>query len=140
MSPQNLEVVATWIIKDDIIKECRDDIRRMKKTKISNTNISYYDFYMKSISSLASLLRNEKVVRAMKGRGHEFMFPIYYKSIEYKFRRALMRRDLVQHCHKLSNLFFPKLPHNCIEKIFGYLGNLEMKFLIAACARPENNI
>lgn len=116
------------------------ELKSMKIKKIANTDMSYYDFYMKSILSLAALLRNKNLEDTLQFGGHELMFPLYSSDIESKFRMALMRKDLIQQCHDVSSLYLPQLPYNCLENIFSYLGNWEMRVLIAACATPENHI
>jgi hypothetical protein len=56
--------------------------------------------------------------------------------INCNFRKGERRRELLEQGHKIFHSFsnnFAVLPYACIEKIFSYLSDEDLRILIAVC-------
>jgi hypothetical protein len=56
--------------------------------------------------------------------------------INSNFRKGEKRKELLEQGYKIFHFLFnnfPRLPHDCTEKIFGYLSDEDLRILIGAC-------
>jgi hypothetical protein len=116
--------------------ECEVEIASMKSEKVGNANVSFYDILTKDMSQLAVYAGNESTVQILRSDDYKVKFPIYASMISSNFRKGERRKELLEQdnniFHFLSNNF-PQLPHDCIEKIFSYLSDEDLRILIDAC-------
>ncbi|XP_020283086.1 ankyrin-1-like [Pseudomyrmex gracilis] len=111
----------------DLQYECEKEVAIMKNEKISNTNISFYDILIKDI-----YMKNENVVQVLRSDEYKTKFPIYSSMINNYFRKYIERKELLEQGTKLFYFFcnFPELPLECIEQIFSYLSDNDVRILI----------
>jgi len=78
---------------------------------------------------------NESIIQILRSDDYKVKFPIYATMIHSNFRKGEKRKELLEQgykiFHSLSNNF-PRLPHDCTEKIFSYLSD-DLRILIDAC-------
>lgn len=115
--------------------ECNEEIANMKKEKINGCNISFYDILKKNTKTLAIYLMNENLIQVLKSEDYKTKFPIFASLIKSHFRQGMERIELLEQGKKIYHFIFsnPELPHDCIEKIFSYLSNKDLRILIDVC-------
>ncbi|XP_076285450.1 uncharacterized protein LOC143211554 [Lasioglossum baleicum] len=127
-----------WISNDYkinyFLNKCEAEIDIMKSEKIGNSFASFYDILKKNTSKLA---KNESIVQAMKLNDYKKKFPIYASMIDNRFRRGVQRNELLE---RVRNKFLPslseslnELPLLCTGKIFTYLNDFDLRFLLLVC-------
>jgi hypothetical protein len=90
----------------------------------------------KDISQLAVYAGNESIVQFLRSDDYKVKFPMYGSMINSNFRKGERRKDLLEQCNKMFHFLFnnfPRLPHDCTEKIFSYLSDEDLRILIDAC-------
>ncbi|XP_020299365.1 ankyrin-1-like [Pseudomyrmex gracilis] len=114
---------------------CEREVAVMKNEKISNSNISFYDILIKDTNRVALYMRNENVVQVLRSDDYKTKFPIYASMIKNKFRKGMERKELLEQGTTIFYFFcnFPKLPLECIEQIFSYLSDNDVRSLIDTC-------
>jgi len=136
VNQKDLLTVGNYGESSDFQKECEEEIASMKSEKFSNANVSFYDILTKGISQLAMYAGNENIVKILRSDVYQIRFPMYASMINSNFRKGKRRKELLEQCNKiLHSLFsdFPLLPHVCIEKIFSYLSDEDLRILIFYC-------
>ena len=128
---QDLESVNSDLLRDYYAK-CKEEIRKLKKTKISEeSTIRFYDFLSKDITKLGKLANNISVMLKLKSDEYKNQFPIYEYLLERKFQLAELRKILIQvneltFQHLITMQRLPKLPINCIIEILEYTRNIDL--------------
>ncbi|XP_065564538.1 putative ankyrin repeat protein RF_0381 [Artemia franciscana] len=128
---QSIDLDDEWEMQDQYLRE----LARMRKEKIVNSNISFYDILVKGASSLAACMRNKNVVEISKTARYETQFPSYASIIKSQFRKGMERNNLLEPANRcFSSLFngYTELPYECGEKILKYISNEDLKNLIDA--------
>jgi hypothetical protein len=90
----------------------------------------------KGISQLAIYAGNESIVQILSSEDYKVKFPIYASMINSNFRRGERRKEMLEQGDEIFHFLFnsfPRLPNDCIEKIFSYLSDEELRILIDAC-------
>jgi hypothetical protein len=108
----------------------------MKIEKVSNANVSFYDILTKDIIQLTMYARNESIVQILRSGYYKIKFPICASMINSNFRKGERKKELLEQGHEIFRSFFnifPQLPHDCIEEIFSYLSDQDLRILIVAC-------
>jgi hypothetical protein len=108
----------------------------MKSEKVSNPYVSFYDILTKDISPLTMYAGNESIVQIFRSGYYKIKFPIYASMINRNFRKGERKKELLEQGHEIFRSFFnilPQLPQDCIEKIFSYLSDQDLRILIVAC-------
>lgn len=141
VNEQNLAVVQQWFRADrtkTLIEMiyCVWEIRNMSGEVINHTNITFNDFILKDIPSIVKLIQNKHVLEALETSRYASKYPLHALFIKCKLTRALLRKRLVEDCHKISHIIFPFLPHICVAQILSNLGNIELIRLMVA-AEPQ---
>ncbi|XP_020288037.1 uncharacterized protein LOC109856789 [Pseudomyrmex gracilis] len=133
VSEQLVSLCSNYEIKD-LQDECEKEVAIMKNEKISNTTISFYDILIKDTNQVAIYMRNENVVQVLRSDEYKTKFPIYSSMIKNQFRNGMERKELLEQGTK-SLYFFcncPELPRECIDQIFSYLSDTDIRILIDA--------
>jgi len=136
VSKKNLLYISNNYEISDFQKECAEEITSMKSEKVSNANVSFYDILTKDISQLAVYAGNEIIVHVLRSDGYKIKFPIYASMINSNFRKGERRKLLLEQGNKIFHFLFndfPQLPHDCIETVFSYLSDEDLRILIDAC-------
>jgi hypothetical protein len=79
---------------------------------------------------------NESIVQILRSDDYKIKFPIYASMINSNFRKGERRKELLKQGNKIFHILFnnfPRLPHDCTEKIFSYLNDEDFRILIDAC-------
>ncbi|XP_020288007.1 POTE ankyrin domain family member B2-like [Pseudomyrmex gracilis] len=134
VSEQLLSMSSNFEIRD-LQDECEKEVAIMKNEKISNTNISFYDILIKDTNRVAIYMRNENVVQVLRSDEYKTKFPIYSSMIKNQFRKGMKKKELLEQGTKIFYFFcnFPELPLGCIEQIFSYLSDNDIRILIDTC-------
>ncbi|XP_076284339.1 uncharacterized protein LOC143210928 [Lasioglossum baleicum] len=123
-----------WISNDheinNFINGCEAEIEIMKSEKIDNSYVSVYDILTKSTSQFA---KNKSIVQALKSDDYKTKFPIYANMIGSRFRRGILREELLKQVRDKLLKSLPKLPLLCTEKIFSYLSDKDLRILLVDC-------
>jgi ankyrin repeat protein len=136
VSEKNLLSISNNGEISDFQNRCEEEIAIMKCEKVSNANVSFYDILTKGISQLAMYAGNESIAQIFNSDDYIIKFPIYASMINCNFRKGEKRKELLEQGHKVFHSFFniiPQLPNVCIEKIFSYLSDDDLRILINAC-------
>ncbi|XP_020297140.1 uncharacterized protein LOC109861755 isoform X2 [Pseudomyrmex gracilis] len=114
---------------------CEKEVVVMKNEKISNSNISFYDILIKDTNPLAKYMRNKSVVQVLRSEDYKTKYPMYASMIKSKFRKGMEKKELLEQGTKIFSFFcnFSELPHECIEQIFSYLSDNDVRILIDTC-------
>ena len=137
---ENLLSISSNDEISDFQNECEEEIAVMKSENVSNANVSFYNILTKDVSQLAMYAANESIVQILRSDDYKVKFPIYASMINNNFRKGERRKGLLEQSNKISYFLFnsfPRLPHDCIEKIFSYLSDEDLRILIDAC-KPVN--
>jgi len=136
VSEKNLRSISNNDEISDFQNECEEEIASMKSEKVSNTNVSFYDILTKDISQLAMYAGNESIVQILRSDDYKVKFPIYASMINSNFRKGERRKKLLEQGNKMFHFLFnnfPRLPHDCTEKVFSYLSDEDLRILVDAC-------
>ena len=120
----------------DFQKECEEEIASMKSEKVGNANVSFYDILTKGMSQLAMYAGNESIVQILRSDDYKIRFTIYASMINCNLRKGARRKELLEQGNKVFHFLFnnfPPLPHVCIQKIFSYLIDEDLRILIDDC-------
>ncbi|XP_017884072.1 uncharacterized protein LOC108627375 [Ceratina calcarata] len=113
-------------------EECNEEFERMKREKINNTNITFYDILTVSINEFA---RNKDVANYLTLNNCETEFPIYGSMIKSRFRWGVERIKLIDESIRACQNLFKKfqfdrmLPSTCSAQICNYLCNDDLRSL-----------
>ncbi|XP_020298631.1 POTE ankyrin domain family member B2-like [Pseudomyrmex gracilis] len=126
--------------KRDLQDKCEKEVAIMKNEKISNTNISFYDILIKDTNLVAIYMSNENVVQVLRSDEYKTKFPIYSSMIKNQFRKGMKKKELLEQGTEIFYLLFnfPKLPLGCIEQIFSYLSDNDIRILIDTFKSPNS--
>jgi len=113
------------------LDQCKTELARMKRKKILNSTISFYDILGKGVSSLAAYMRNEHVVEVLKTSNYEREFPLYASILKNNFREGMKRNELLETAYESFNSY-TELPYVCAEKIFRYVSNEDLRNVLYA--------
>jgi hypothetical protein len=133
---QNLLSISCSDEISDFQNECEEEIASMKSEKFSNANVSFYDILTKDTSQLAMYAGNESIVQILRSDDYKVKFPIYASMINCNFRKGERRKEMLEQGNEVLHVVcnnFPRLPHDCTEKIFSYLSDEDLRILIDAC-------
>lgn len=115
-------------------KSCKEEIGRLKVEKFTDTSFTFYDVLTRDVKQLASWTRNETVVEACKAKKkYEKKFPIYGTSVTERLKMGMRRKLLLSKIYKSRDLFFPRLPINCIAQILDHLASKDLNAMIYVC-------
>jgi hypothetical protein len=136
LSEKNLLSISSSDEISDFQKACEEEIASMKSEKVSNANVSFYDILTKDMSQLTMYAQNESIVQILRSDDYKIKFPIYASMINGNFGKGERRKELLEQGNKIFHFLFnsiPQLPHDCIEGIFSYLSDEDVRILIDAC-------
>ena len=136
LSEKNLQSVSRNVKIRIFQKECEEEIESLKSEKVSNANVSFYDILTKDINQLAMYAGNGSIVQILRSDDYKVKFPLYASMINSNFRKGEKRKQLLEQGNKIFHFLFknfPQLPHDCIEKIFSYLSDGDLRILIEGC-------
>ena len=106
------------------------EIDSMKKTKLRDTVITYYDV-LRGLYSYDAC--NPSIIKAMKYGKHKKMFPMYGHLIECSYRRAIRIEPTMESGRQsLARLAGFVLPTLVMTKILGYLTDHELSTFVEA--------
>jgi ankyrin repeat protein len=120
----------------DFQNKCEEEIARLKREKVGNTNVSFYGILTKGTNQLAMYARNESIVQVLRSGVYKRIFPIYASMISSNFRKGERRKVLLEQGNKVFHFLFnnfPQLPHDCTDKVLSYLSDEDLRILIDAC-------
>ncbi|XP_043469266.1 ankyrin-1-like [Leptopilina heterotoma] len=139
VSEKNLKSFSAWN-KKYLQYNCENEITRMMRKKISNPNVTFYDILTRDVSSLAKYMRNENIVQVLKSEDYKREFPMYADMIRCNVIKGVERIELLKECNEILPLLknFSKLPELCVEEIFSYLSNKDVKIFKVACQLFES--
>ena len=118
---------------DECYDRCKDEVLRMKETKIGESNVSFYDVVAEDVSQMAVCARNSEIETVLSSNDYVEIFPIYFEMIKGHFRRAQRREKLLRlslEAFMLVNGY--TLPDDCVADIIGYLEVKDLLNLINA--------
>jgi hypothetical protein len=75
-------------------------------------------------------------VQILRSDDYKVKFPLYASMINSNFRKGQRRKVLLEQGNKIVHFLFknfPRLPHDCTERIFSYLSDEDLRILIKAC-------
>jgi hypothetical protein len=113
----------------DFWDRCEVELANMKRKKIVNSTISFYDIFSKGERSLAAYMRNENVMEVSNTLNYEIEFPLYASMLKRNFRKGMKRNELLESANRSLN-GYAKLPYICAEKILRYLSNEDLRNVI----------
>jgi hypothetical protein len=102
----------------------------------STLPVSHCDILNKDVSQLTMYAGNESIVQILRSGEYKVKFPIYASMINSNLRKGERRKELLEQGHEIFRSFFnnfPQLPHVCIEEIFRYLSDQDLRILIVVC-------
>lgn len=142
VSEDNLRVIEGDERLKSFQDRCESEIEEMKKEVLEGSTISFYHFLtLKNLNQLAAVAGNEDVLKVLKSDVCKTKFPLYADLLKYQMRKGLWRKLLLGKVRRFfhavadaeGNEGLAKLPITCIDKIFSYLRNIDLKTLIEVC-------
>jgi len=109
-------------------KRCRAEVEIIKKTKVPNTNVSYFDLITKPKNERAQLALNKDVVDILATI--DIKYPCYGPMIETEMFLSQKRGNLLKKWE--DGLYFSGLPFHCILNVCKYLRDNDLKNVIDA--------
>ncbi|XP_053595833.1 putative ankyrin repeat protein RF_0381 [Microplitis demolitor] len=121
-------------VTDNFIENCFKEIEKMKKFKIGNTGIFYYDILKKSRHQVSKYAMLKGVEDAFKSLEYVNYFPLYRGLLKKSFDSAVKRKIIlaIDKDNLIGNMF-PLLPEHCVDVIISYLGDNDLKNAIESC-------
>ncbi|XP_051165182.1 putative ankyrin repeat protein RF_0381 isoform X1 [Leptopilina boulardi] len=132
VSKKNLQSLRKNHKYNDFINKCQVEVSCMKSLMINKVNISFYDIFKKNINSLSTYMKNEHLARVLDTYDYDTKFPIYASLLKSHFRNGIERKELLKHANRILYFLFKnfsQLPNECIEEIFKYLSNRDLRIL-----------
>ncbi|XP_057320316.1 ankyrin repeat domain-containing protein 7-like isoform X1 [Microplitis mediator] len=88
-----------------IYNEFEEQIIKMKKEKINNTNVSYYDFMTGDINQLNNYVNNPDIAVDLSLCKGDYVkkFPLFAQDISDCFNRAMERKKLIDESTEILN-------------------------------------
>ncbi|XP_057319236.1 putative ankyrin repeat protein RF_0381 [Microplitis mediator] len=115
---------------NNLYAKCLNEVELMKRTKIVNTNLSYYDVISKSKHKTALGLSNTNFHVRFDSEMLSLQFPLYGGMIIYRLDEAQRRRQLLEKSNKiLSLVFYGNLPFDVISQLNYYLTSRDLRIL-----------
>lgn len=121
---------------------CQKEIEKMQVTFVGNSVVLFYDILISNnLSQLAAYAKNEEIKRTFKLKSYKMLFPVFTNRLNYQFTKGLWRKILENKVRGFFNAVsnikgnenLPRLPTVCIDKIFSYFRNRELRILILIC-------
>lgn len=109
--------------------KCVEELIKMVRIKVPNTNISMYHFITKNDNFLASCVKNDNVKTFVSSDRILSRFPNYGSTIKICFSRGVRRNFLLEESVKVFENNWPhaaNLLTNCLVHVFKYLNNHEL--------------
>lgn len=125
--------------------KCENEIEMMKEEKLNGTGTTFYDVLTsKNLNQLANYTRNENATKVLDSNEYQCMFACYGSLLKNQFRRGVWRKSLldkVKHFFPVlarvasvkKNQGLPRLSFYCIDKIYSFLDNKDLKNLTSVC-------
>lgn len=142
VSEEDLKIIESNQQLKSYQEQCEREIEEMKKEVLEGSTITFYHFLtLRDLDQLAAVARNESVLKVFKSDVCATKFPLYADSLKYQMKKGLWRKLLLSKVRRFfhavadaeGNEGLVKLPFTCIDKIFGYLRNVDLRTLIAVC-------
>ncbi|XP_054707149.1 ankyrin-3-like [Uloborus diversus] len=117
------------------LSKCETEIKRMKKARVCESGVSFYDIARQHTSKVASYVRNEVILRGLSDDRLTKRFPNYIDFIALKMRRAEERRVLMDRCLGYFSLLSEDrspLPWTCVDTVFKCLSEYDMRKFVRA--------
>lgn len=121
-------------------KKCDEEMETIKNRKFNDTSLTYLKILTtKRINQLEAFARNEDVLKGMRSRKktYEAKFPIYGPDVTQKLKVGIERKKVMEQSAKCQRILFRPIRF-CIDQIFNYLSNEDIKVLIEVCEPLRN--
>lgn len=128
-------MINAWINVRNGYESCRfrcaKELRSMRRKKVGNSTVSFFDFLSASEEEVAFYARNNELIEAFEAS--KAKFPIYWGMLEANFQRGLERQKLVENAAVLLSdvLKFADPSHVAFEIILSYCSNEDLRTLTA---------
>jgi ankyrin repeat protein len=115
---------------DEFIIKCRDELEKMKLTKIDNYS-SLYNILFKSPNEMVKHIKNDSLKRILIADDFEKHFPLYGYLLKLQYKKGVARSFILKPAKEsLEYITGLGLPDSCSEQILNYLNTTNLKNLI----------
>ncbi|XP_043472530.1 ankyrin-1-like [Leptopilina heterotoma] len=119
--------------------KCPNELEEMKKTKISETDVTMYDLLTMSHRRLSILMRNDIFLEFINSFDIKTLFPNFAHQFEVRVNKAKLEKRLIElsyDCFQTIERF--QLPFLVLDKIISYMGTADLhRFVIASPIKSE---
>ncbi|XP_057334148.1 serine/threonine-protein kinase TNNI3K-like [Microplitis mediator] len=140
VSEDNFKKIKTYGEKFSKYRnECEEELKIIKREKINDSNVSFYDILNKSIHQIAIFMTNKQIREIVSDTDDiDSKYPIYGPIIVYRLREGLIRKNLIDKIQDFIFNTFSELPNTFVRNIFSYLSHDDIEKLSVLCT--ENSI
>ncbi|XP_053593276.1 ankyrin-1 [Microplitis demolitor] len=133
----DLNLVDTFIDSSDFYSDCMKEIESMGVKIVDSNKLTYRHILSKSIQKLSIYSKNVDISKRLESDDTKNTFPLYYDLLINRFNEGVKREKILQTLYDHLDDLFPRVSYNCIDEIFCYLSNDDLKLLRKAC-NPNN--
>ncbi|XP_057326697.1 ankyrin-1-like [Microplitis mediator] len=136
VNDNDLNLVDTFIDSNDFYSNCLKEIESMGVKIIDSNRLTYRNILSTSIQKLSVYAKNDEISKSLKSDDCKSKFPLYYDLLVKRFDEGVEREKILQTLDDHLDDLFPVSDY-CIDEIFCYLSNDDLKLLREAC-NPNN--
>ncbi|XP_043472528.1 ankyrin-1-like [Leptopilina heterotoma] len=126
-------------VLDHNYPKCPKELEEMKKTKISETDVTMYDALTMSHRRLSILMRNENFLDFINSFDFKISFPNFARRFEVRVNKAELEKRLIElsyDCFRSIVKF--QLPIFVLNEIISYIDTADLhRFVIASPIKSE---
>ncbi|XP_043472513.1 ankyrin-2-like [Leptopilina heterotoma] len=127
------------LILDRNYSKCPNELEEMKKTKISETDVTMYDLLTMSHRRLSILMRNENFLDFINSFDFKTSFPNFARRFEVRLNKAKLEKRLIElsyDCFRIIVKF--QLPILVLNEVISYIDTADLhRFVIASPIKSE---
>ncbi|XP_043472529.1 putative ankyrin repeat protein RF_0381 [Leptopilina heterotoma] len=126
-------------VLDHNYPKCPNELEEMKKTKISETDVTMHDLLTMSHRRLSTLMRNGNFLDFINSFDFETSFPNFARRFEVRVNKAELEKRLIElsyDCFRIIVKF--QLPILVLNEIISYIDTADLhRFVIASPIKSE---
>lgn len=115
---------------ETIINDCKAEIDDLSRSYVGNSKLQYINLVTKPIMKIVPFLSNQEIKRELDSNRYSQVYPIFTDEIKMKIGLAKIKHVELARCKQiLGQLFDGTIPSLVVDKIAGYLDNVDHKTL-----------
>lgn len=145
VSEQNLNLIRDNQKLSTYYECCKNELESMRVRRVCD-NVTYFDMLTKSTDAIVSYTRNNQLEAVIESCEHSKLFPIYFSVMDKKYKRAKMKRDLLDVGEGAlrfllssgSQKLAVEMPYFVVREILSYFSITDLKILASVCQNSSS--